>query len=59
MEEKYSFPKVAWLSLTERCNNRCVWCYEKCNEAKSEVFMSCDIVCQGPRFLDNHLKMFK
>ncbi|HPN81159.1 MAG TPA: radical SAM protein [bacterium] len=44
MRERYSFPKVAWLSLTEQCNNRCVWCYEKCNKASGKAFMGHEIV---------------
>ncbi|TSC91111.1 MAG: molybdenum cofactor biosynthesis enzyme [Parcubacteria group bacterium Licking1014_17] len=43
MEQYICRPRVMWLSIVDYCNNRCLWCYEQCNEVLGRS-MSLDLV---------------
>ena len=37
-------PKTMWISLTDICNNKCLWCYEKGNQSKIHGFIEREVV---------------
>ncbi len=50
MPQEIVAPWIMWLSLTDFCNNECVWCYEQCS--RNQHFL-------GPMKLENAEKILK